>query len=389
MRVYLKLNRPLGLLLPIAFLFAGGMSGCSSDSEASVPPPETAPMVLVARAAAGSVGEAVEFTGKVEAVKSASLRPRVTGYVQSVNLKAGAMVNKGDVLFVLDSRDFRAALAKAEATAAASQARALLAVAELERAKKLFQDQAISRKDFEERESGSQERLATAKANDAAVQEARLNQEYTVIRAPFSGRVGRAEVTEGNLVSPQSVLTTIVAVDPVYVSFDVDEATFVRLSPAVYAHPGRLSIDVGLAHEDGFPWKAKLESVDNQLSAATGSIRMRAELGNADAKFTPGLYAKVRWSLPANTGDAVLVKETALGTDLDKRFVLVVGKDKKVEYRTVETGNTFSGWKVVTSGLRQGEAVIVEGLQKVRPGMVVQTKETQLAPPGMLTTHLK
>lgn len=389
MRTYPTSSGPQGLLLSLVAITLAGIAGCSSRSDASVPVANAAPVVLTAKVAAGSVREAVALTGKFEAVKSATVRPRATGYVQSVHLKPGAMVKKGDVLFVLDDRDFRAALEKAQATAAASAARASLAMAELERARKLLKDQAISQKDFEERESGSKERLAMSKANDAAVNEARLHQEYTVIRTPFSGRVGRAEVTEGNLVSPETILTSIVTVNPVYVSFDVDEASFLRFGSTLHAHPQQVSLEVGLAHEDGYPTKARLESVDNQLSAAMGSIRMRAELDNADGRFTPGLYAKVRLSLLAGASDAVLVKESALGTDQDKRYVFVVGKDGKVAYRSVETGSTFSGWKVVKSGLQPGETVVIEGLQKVRPGMVVQPKEADVAPPDMLTMHLK
>ena len=333
-----------------------------------------APQVTVAPAIERVVADWDEFTGHFEAVNSVEVRPRVGGLVERVGFVEGALVRQGDVLFVIDARPFQAEVARAEAVLAQARTRNQLAGVEVERAQKLVNSQAISREELDARTSGRAEGDAGVRAAEAAVRVARLNLEWTVVRAPISGRVGRAEITAGNIVQAgPTLLTTIVSLDPIYVYFDTDEAAYLKYMSAQVAGPNGHEVLVGLANESGFPHQGRLNFVDNRVNGASGTIRARAVLSNPNGQFTPGLFARVRL-LGGQRHPATLVQDAAVGTDQDRKFVLVLKSDTTVEYRPVTIGRVVEGLRTIQSGLKPGERVVINGLMRVRPGMKVAAK---------------
>jgi RND family efflux transporter MFP subunit len=352
-----------------AAVFVIGASACHKD-----PPPMQAPQVTVAPAVERVVADWDEFTGHFEAVNSVEVRPRVGGFLQRVGFVEGSIVHQGDVLFVIDQRPYEAEVARTEAILAQARTRNQLAVMEMERAQKLVSTQAISREELDARTSGRAEGDAAVRAAEAAVKVARLNLEWTVVRAPISGRVGRAEITAGNLVqagapSP-TLLTTIVSLDPIYVYFDTDEQAYLKYMAAPSAGTAGRPVLIGLANESGFPHEGRLNFVDNRVDGASGTINARALLSNTNHLFTPGLFARVRL-LGSDRHLATLVQDQAIGTDQDRKFVLVLKSDNTVEYRPVVTGRVVDGLRTVQSGLKPGERVVINGLMRVRPGMKV------------------
>jgi RND family efflux transporter MFP subunit len=342
-----------------------------------------APQVTVAPAVQRVVADWDEFTGHFEAVNSVEVRPRVGGFLQRVGFTEGAIVHQGDVLFVIDQRPYEAEVARAEAVLAQARTRNQLAGMEVERAQKLVNSQAISREELDSRTSGQAEGDAGVKGAEAAVRVARLNLEWTVVRAPITGRVGRAEITPGNVVqsgppSP-SLLTTIVSIDPIYVYFDTDEQAYLKYMGAQSAGPKGRQVLIGLANETGFPHEGRLNFVDNRVNGASGTINARALLSNPNGLFTPGLFARVRL-LGSQSHPAILVQDQAIGTDQDRKFVLVLKSDNSIEYRPVVTGRVVDGLRTVESGLKPGERVVINGLMRVRPGMkVAATNATMVA----------
>ena len=351
-----------------AAVFVLTASACSKSA-----PPMQAPQVTVAPAIERVVADWDEFTGHFEAVNSVEVRPRVGGFVQRVAFTEGATVHQGDVLFIIDQRPYQAEVARAEAVLAQARTRNQLAGMEVERAKKLVSSQAISREELDARTSGQAEGDAAVRAAEAAVKIARLNLDWTVVRAPISGRVGRAEITAGNLVqtgpSP-TLLTTIVSLDPIYVYFDTDESAYLKYMGAQATGPSGREVLIGLANETGFPHQGRLNFVDNRVNGASGTISARALLSNPNGLFTPGLFARVRL-LGSQRHPATLVQDQAVGTDQDRKFVLVLKSDNSVEYRSVVTGRVIDGLRTVESGLKPGERVVINGMMRVRPGMKV------------------
>jgi RND family efflux transporter MFP subunit len=342
-----------------------------------------APEVTVAPAVERTVADWDEFTGHFEAVNSVEIRPRVGGFLQRVGFVEGAMVHQGDVLFVIDQRPYQAEAARAEAVLAQARTRDQLAGLEVERAQKLMSTQAISREELDSRTSGRAEGNAVVRAAEAALRVARLNLEWTVVRAPISGRVGRAAVTAGNVVQagPPSptLLTTIVSIDPIYVYFDTDEQAYLKYMGAQATGPKGRQVLIGLANETGFPHEGRLNFVDNRVNGASGTINARALLSNPNGLFTPGLFARVRL-LGSQSHPAILVQDQAIGTDQDRKFVLVLKSDNSIEYRPVVTGRVVDGLRTVESGLKPGERVVINGLMRVRPGMkVAATNATMVA----------
>jgi RND family efflux transporter MFP subunit len=349
-----------------AGVFVLAAAGC-----AKAPPPIQAPQVTVAPAIERVVADWDEFTGHFEAVNSVEVRPRVGGLVERVGFVEGALVRQGDVLFVIDSRPYEAEVARAEAVLAQARTRNQLAGMEVERAQKLVNSQAISREELDARTSGRAEGDAGVRAAQAAVRVARLNLEWTVVRAPISGRVGRAEITAGNLVQAgPALLTTIVSLDPIYVYFDTDEQAYLKYMSAQSAGPKGRQVQIGLANETGFPHEGRLNFVDNRVDGASGTIRARAVLSNPNRQFTPGLFARVRL-LGSDRHLATMVQDAAIGTDQDRKFVLVLKSDSSVEYRPITTGRIIEGLRTVQTGLKPGERVVINGLMRVRPGMKV------------------
>jgi len=362
-----------------------GLSGCGSDATATAQPP--APQVSVASALERDVTEWDEFTGRLEAVESVEVRPRVTGYIESVNFTEGSTVRKGDLLFVIDPRPYRAELSKAEAELARAVARSELAVSDEARSEKLLDIKAVSREEYDARVNGSREAKADVAAARAAVDSAKLNLEFTRITAPISGRVSKAVVTAGNLVTGGSnaatLLTTVVSLDPMYVTFEGDEQIYLKYNELSRRGERSSSRDVanpvlmGLANEDGYPHSGAMVFVDNQVDPRTGTIRARASFENKDGYLTPGLFARVKL-LGHNSYRAVLVDDRAIGTDQSQKFVYVVDAQNKVVYRQVKVGRLQDGLRIVQQGLQPGETVVVNGLQRVRPGVVVATERVAM-----------
>lgn len=371
------------LLLGIASA-AVTLSGCARNeaaerSAAAAPP---LPQVTVAAAISRKVTDFDEFTGRFEAVERVEVRPRVSGYISSVNFKDGTEVKKGEVLFVIDPRPYIAERDKARAQLEQARSQLTLARSERDRATKLLAQHAISQEEFDTRSSGLEQGQANVEAAQAALDAAALNLDFTRVSAPISGRISRALVTSGNFVTNgQTLLTTLVSLDPIYVSFDGDERAYLRYTKlARDARGARNAVQVGLADETGFPHQGVMVFVDNALDPTTGTIRNRALLDNRDRLFTPGLFARLRL-LGAHEHNAVLINDSAVGTDQTVRYVLVVGQDNKVEYRPVQLGPVVDGLREVQSGLSPGESIVVNGLQRVRPGAQVQAQRVAMGEP--------
>ncbi len=363
------------------------LAGCGKKDEAPAAPPPGAPAaaVTVAPAETRPVTESEEYPARLEAVERVDVRSRVTGYIQAVHFQQGTEVHKGDLLVTIDPRENEAKVHRAEADVAAFKTRIDLARIELTRSEKLMASQATSQRELDEKAAQVQDLEASLHALQATLDSARLDLSFTRITAPISGRVGKAEITAGNYVQatgPESpLLTTIVSSNPIYVSFEVDERVFQKfaLKARVGGRNAKLTVDVGLMGEDDFPHKAVLDYVDNRVDPSTGSVQMRATMDNRAGLLTPGLYARVRLSDPAGANEAVVVPERAIGTDQDRKFVYVVGDDKKAQYRPVKIGQVTDGMRVVHDGLKGGEMVIVNGLLRVRPGQPVAAEREQPA----------
>ena len=361
-------------------LLAGGagLAGCSGADAQGGPPP--AAPVSVSPAVQRTISDTEEFSGRIEATEFVELRPRVAGTVERVHFADGAFVTKGQALFTIDARPFQAELARAESQLVVAKARAELANAELARARKLLDANAASRQEFDQLSSGARTGDADMKAAEAQVRSARLNVEYATVRAPISGRASRASVTAGNLVNEQVVLTSIASVGKVYAYFDGSEQTYLRVKSSTERTP---AVRLGLANESGYPHEGKVDFVDNRLNPQTGAIRMRAVFDNAKGQFTPGLAARMVLST-STPYTAVLVPERAIGTDQTKKTVFVVGANGQPQFREVKLGPLLGGMRVVTNGsVKPGENVIVEGLQRVIPGMPVAPTVLKVDETGM------
>ena len=346
-----------------------------SPADAQTTPAPAAVEVDVASVLARPVTDWQSYSGRLEAVDRVEIRPQVSGTIVAVHFRNGALVEKGDVLFTIDPRPYQAEVARAEAQLAAAQARVRYTAADLDRARRLVKGDTISHSTMDEKENAAREAAANLKAAEAALEIARLNLEHTRVTAPVSGRVSRAERTVGNLVASgvgAEPLTTLVSVAPIYASFDVDEQTYLRHIAPV-KDSADIPVQLGLANEEGYPRIGTVEHVDNRMDSLSGTIRVRARFDNPDGRLVPGLYArlKVGSTVPY---DALLVDDRAIGTDQDKKFVLVVTGEDRVEYRLVTLGPLQEGLRVVTSGLSAGERIVVNGIQHAQPGMQVQPK---------------
>ncbi|AGC46801.1 HAE1 family efflux transporter MFP subunit [Myxococcus stipitatus DSM 14675] len=363
-------------------LVVGGLvlaKGEGADSQGGAPSAQVpATPVVAAEVLSKPVADVAEFTGVLAAVHSVELRPRVGGYIESVRFAEGGLVTAGQVLFQLDARTFEAAFARVKAELLQAEERRTLAEKRFERGEKLVAEQAISQGDFDVLVAERAESRARVESAKAAVRAAEIDLQDTRVRSPVSGRVGRALVTQGNLVSGGSanatVLTTVVSVEPYYVYFDVDEATYLRFSGTSSGARGKdgrvnsVPVRVALRGEDGFSREARLDFLDNQVSVATGTARARAVLPNPDGKLTAGLYARVRLETGA-ARPTILIQDQAVATDQKGRYVLVIRADQTLEQRRVELGPLEGGLRVVRGGLSAGERVVLKGL--ARPGMKV------------------
>lgn len=357
-------------------------TGCR---RAAPPPVQAPPAVTVAAVERQEVVEWDEFTGRTVPVETVEVRPRVSGYIQEVRFKSGQQVKKGDVLFVIDRRWHKAELDRRQAEYDQARVRLENASREAARTAQLLANKAISTEEAEAREARFQEANGGVAAAEAALDSARLDHEYTEVRSPIDGQASRELVTPGNYVSglagAATLLTTIVSVDPVYVYADVDENSLLKFNTLARARQlasngdGHIPVELQLADEQGFPHAGHIESFDNRLDPQTGSILLRAVFPNPQGRIVPGLFARIR--LPGSAKyPALLVEERAIGTDQGQKFVLSLTETNTVAYRPVQLGPSIEGKRIVRAGVEAGEKIVVNGLQRVRPGMPVSPQET-------------
>lgn len=360
-------------------------TGASRAVAAVAPSPAVA--VDVATVQSRTITDWHDYSGRLEAVDRVEIRPLVSGTITAVHFTDGSLVRKGDVLFTIDPRPYQAAVDRARAELAAAQARVAYAAADLARGKRLLADNAIARRDYEEKRNTSRVAAADLQAAKAVLESADLDLEHTRIIAPIAGRVSRAEVTMGNVVAAgaESVpLTSLVSVAHMYASFDVDEQSFLKFVSSARGNGGvQVPVLLGLANEKGYPRHGRIASIDNRLDVSSGTIRVRAVFDNADGALVPGLYARIRLGDGAPHA-AVLIDEKAIGTDQDKRFVVVVNDDNKTAYREVRLGSSRDGLTVVETGLKAGERIVVNGLQRIRPGDPITPRAVPAAPGARL-----
>jgi RND family efflux transporter MFP subunit len=354
------------------------LSACQQQQTAAPPPPP--PKLTVSQPVVREVVEWDEYTGRLEAVESVDVRARVSGYLQSIHFTDGAIVKKGTLLFVIDPRPYQAELNRTKATLEQSIARYERTQKDYARAQQLVKSRAISEEEVDTRAADQREAQAAVQAARAAVDEARLNVEFTEVKAPISGRIGRHLVTEGNLInggtSDSTLLTTIVSLDPIYCYFEADERSYlkyVRLSRTgerPSSRQVRNPAQLALANETGYPHQGYIDFVDNRLDPNTGTMTGRAIIPNPDLMLTPGLFARVR--IPGSGRyTALLLPDEAIGTDQTQRFVFVVDDQDTVEYHKVELGPLIDGLRVIRTGLTPEDWVIVNGVQRARPGAKV------------------
>ena len=358
-------------LVGLTGLLSLGLSGCDlANSKTSEAAPPGAPPVSVAAVIEKQIAQTQEFSGRLEAIEHVEIRSRVSGFITEVNFKPGSEVKKGSVLFVIDPRPYQAEMERAEAAAASARAKADQSRLQLTRSERLLGEKAIAQREYVESASSLKELDAKARAAQASYEAARLNLSYTQVRAPIDGRVSKAEITVGNLIDATAILTSVVSTDRIYASFDGDEDTYLRVG--VQSHQGQpVAVRVGLANESGFPHEGKLDFVDNQLNPQTGSVRMRATFVNADRVLVPGLFARVQLGGGKELTRTMLINDRAVGTDQNRKFVFLVGADNKAQYRPVQLGPVVDGLRVVTAGLKVGDRIVVNGLQRVHPGAAV------------------
>jgi membrane fusion protein, multidrug efflux system len=365
-----------GLLLALA------TSGCERKKpQASIAPPAVSVMQPVQR----EIVEWDEYIGRLESPETVEVRARVSGYLAKVHFKEGKEVKKGDLLFTIDRRPYQAEDDRAEAEHERALTQVELAKNDFERAKRLIATKAISEEDYDTKSKTYASAQAAVKSAKAAADLAKLNLEFTEIHSPIDGRISRAIITEGNLVSSgisgsgATLLTTVVSLDPLYCYADPDERAILkylrlrREGTRVSARDEPIPVEMGLADEVGFPHKGYIDFVDNRVDPNTGTMRGRGVFPNTDHSLSPGFFARVRFP-GSGKYPALLIPDRALGSDQAQKFVYVVNTEKKVEFRPVKIGPMVDGLRVVKEGLKPGEQVIVEGLLRVRPGIVADAK---------------
>lgn len=354
----------------------------AAQADASTPP---AADVDVAPVVARQITEWQSYSGRLEAIDKVDIRPLVPGKIVAVHFKDGQLVKKGESLFTIDPRPYQAEVDRAAAQLAAAEARAAYASSDAARADRLIGSNAIAKRDYDEKQNASREASASVKAARAALDAARVNLSYTDVVAPVAGRVSRAELTVGNIVSTGAsapLLTTLVSVSPMYASFEVDEQTYLRYLRGTGKKD--VPVELGLADESGYSRTGAIVSVDNRLDVSSGTIRVRARFDNADGALVPGLYARVKVG-GGQPRDAVMIYDAAVGTDQAKKYVLVVGKDNRVQYREVKIGNLHDGLRIVEKGLQAGDQIVVGGMQRVRPNDAVKPRAVNMVDVARVT----
>jgi len=359
-----------------AALAVGGCGNSGRGAQSAPPPPQ----VSVAKVLERRVKDWDEFTGRMQAVETVEIRPRVSGYIDKVAFREGGQVKSGDLLFIIDPRPYQAEADRAAADLKRYKTSLDLARIELARVQRLKDSGAVSEEELDERKSTVAQAEANSAGSAAALEAARLNLNFTRVTSPIAGRVSRAEVTRGNLVTGGTnggtLLTSVVSMDPMYLYFEGDEQAYLRYgqmarngerpSSRDSANPVR----VGLANEDGFPHTGKVDFVDNQLNPQTGTIRARAVLDNKDGMYTPGMFARVQL-LGSSEYSAILIDDRAVNTDQNQKYVFVLGANNQVEYRRIKLGRVIDGLRIVREGLKAGDVIVVNGAQRAHPGLTV------------------
>ena len=355
-------------LATVGLSLTGCGGGNGGDGDMAQMPPAG---VGVAEVVVKPVVEWDDFTGRIQAVNSVQLQPRITGYIDEVHFDEGAIVDEGDLLFTIDDREYRAVAESSRADVVRAETRVELARQDLARSEKLVDARAVSIEELEQRRGEVKQAEADLKAARATLDAAELNLEFTRITAPISGRVGEALIKSGNLVSPDgSILTTLVSIDPIHVVFEGDENIYLKYAAKAAAGERPSSRDapnpvqVGLASDNDFPFQGEMDFVDNQVDPATGTIQGRALIPNPNGYLIPGLFARVRL-LGSAEYEAVLLHEAAVMTDQDRKYVYVVGDDQRAIRRDVVLGRESDGLRVVTEGLEAGERIVVNGVRKI------------------------
>ncbi len=371
-----------------SLILAGIIAGCSGEAKPTAPAP---PQVSVAEVICKQLGDTDEFTGRLEAVNTVEVRPRVSGYLQSVHFQEGAIVHQGDLLFQIDPRPFQAEVDRLRGELAQAKAQLARAQSDFQRAERLHNNDGMSEEEYDRRAAVRNETDARIASTAAALRGAELNLEFTRVTAPITGRVSRAEITAGNLVESGAAqvkpLTTVVSLDPIYAFFDVDEQTYLKYSRLAQTRSKdsreiRNSVSLGLADETDFPHVGQVNFVDNQVSSSTGTIRVRGTFPNKNLTLTPGLFARIKLQ-GAGKYSGCLAKDEAVATDLNQKYILALGKNNTLEYRAVKLGPIVEGLRVVREGLQPGDSIVVNGLQRVRPGAVVTPVRTSMAIGGV------
>ena len=388
-----RFRRVFGGFLVLGAIVAAGSVATgryfhAAQATAGAAAPEAAVPVTVAVIEPRKTSLWDEFSGRLEAVNRVELRPRVAGAILSANFNEGALVKAGDVLFKIDPAPYAAEVDKAQAQLEAAKARVVFTNSELERGAQLVGNAVVTRRDYDQRDNANREAIANVKAAEATLQTARLNLDYTEVRAPVDGRVGKIEVTVGNLVAAGTaspVLTSLVSINPIYASFDADEDVVLRaLNSIADASGTRGNLDqipVEMSTTGGTTVKGHIQLIDNQVNGQSGTIRVRATFRNEDGRLIPGQFARVRMGQPKKQ-TLVMVDERAVGTDQDKKFVMVVGDDNRAAYRAITLGGSVDGLRIVTSGLKSGDRVVVNGLQRVRPGALLKLETAEMGARG-------
>lgn len=371
---------PVRPVAALALLLSALSTGCGGPAEPAAGAP--APMeVSVATVPERDISEWDEYTGHLEAVESVEIRPQVSGYLQQMNFEEGREVRKGDVLFVIDPRPYQSEFDRAAAELERARTSATLAGSDLQRAERLVSTGAISQEEFDSRKAAHVSALAAVRAAEAAVSAAQLNLSYTRVTSPIDGRVGRAEVTVGNLVTgglngEATRLTTVVSISPMYAYFEAAEKDYLKYidlarngqRPLSREHANPVMMAIG--NEAEFRHRGHMDFIDNRVDAGTGTLMGRAVFPNPDRFLVPGMFVRIRL-IGTSTYRGALINDRAILTDQDRRFVLVVGEGDVLEYRAVTTGPMIDGLRAVRDGLKGGERIVVNGLQRVRPGMAV------------------
>lgn len=372
----------LAALAAVAVAVAGALHVHAIANESPVEaPPQQATAVDIATVVSRDILDWRSYSGRLEAVDHVEIRPEVSGTIVAVHFRDGSHVEQGDLLFSIDPRPYQATVDRARAQLSAAEARAAYTGSELARSQRLLADNAVARRDHDQRQNAAREATANLQAARAELASAELDLARTRITAPVSGRVSRAEVTAGNLVNAGAgspPLTTLVSVAKIYAAFDVDEQSFLKLINPAITGDTPIPVLLGLADEDGYSRAGQVSSIDNRLDTASGTIRVRAVFDNPDGTLVPGLYARIRLG-GGSERSATLIDERAIGTDQDKRYVLVVDETNHTAYREVRLGASIDGLRVVEDGLAAGERIVVNGLQRTRPGDIIAPREVPMA----------